>query len=123
MTGITPVPGNSITPRRRGSWLGPGVLGAVRGLALVFVAGVELLLLVGLIAALTVELVLAIFVYPVLLIPPTLRVGRRLANLVRRLSGEWCGVPIAVPYRPYAGPGGQAGTWRRFGQASGRLLT
>ncbi|HEX6523985.1 MAG TPA: sensor domain-containing protein [Streptosporangiaceae bacterium] len=40
-----------------------------------------------------------------LLLVPRLMVGilvliRDLANLTRRLSGEWCGVPIAVPYRP-----------------------
>jgi signal transduction histidine kinase len=114
MTGITPVPGNSITPRRRGSWVGAGVLGAVRGLALVCVAGVELLVLVGLIAALAAELGTAILIFPVLLIPPTVRAGRRLANLVRRLSGEWCGVPIPVPYRASDEP--VQGFWRRVGR-------
>ncbi len=26
--------------------------------------------------------------------------ARQLADLTRRLCGEWCGVPIASPYRP-----------------------
>jgi signal transduction histidine kinase len=116
MTGITPVPGKTIRSRRRGSWFGAGVLGSARGLALVGVAIAEAVLLVVLLVALTVELALAIFVFPVLWIPPTLRGGRRLANTVRRLSGEWCGVPIAVPYRPSDEPIQDRGFWRRVGR-------
>ena len=104
MTGNTPVPGNSITPRRRGSWLSAGLLGSARGLAFVGLAVAEVVVLVGLIAALAIELSLVIFIFPVLWIPPTLRGGRGLANTVRRLSGEWCGVPIPVPYRASATP-------------------
>ena len=37
--------------------------------------------------------------------PATLEAMRRLANLTRRLAGEWCGVPIAEFHRPSAGPG------------------
>jgi signal transduction histidine kinase len=114
MTGITPVPGNSITPRRRGSWLSAGLLGSVRGLAFVGVAVAELVLLIGLIAALAIELSLVIFIFPVLWIPPTLQGGRGLTNAVRRLSGEWCGVPIPVPYRASAAP--VQGFWRRVGR-------
>ena len=119
MTGITPVPGNSITPRRRGSWLSAGLLGPVRGLAFVGLALAE----VGLILALVLELSFAVFVYPLLLIPPTLLAVRRLANVVRRLSGEWCGVPIPEPYRAYHEPDPGASAWRRFGRASGQLVT
>jgi signal transduction histidine kinase len=72
---------------------------------------------------LTLELGFAIYVFPLLLIPPTVLAVRRVANATRRLSGEWCGVPIAVPYRPYAALSDQAGTWRRFGCAMGRLFT
>ena len=115
MTGITPAPGNSIAHRRRGSWISAGLLGSVRGLALVGVALAEAFVLLGLLVALTVELALVIFVYPVLWIPPTLRGGRRLANTVRRLSGEWCGVPIPVPYRASNEPV-QGGFWRRAGR-------
>jgi signal transduction histidine kinase len=114
MTGITPAPGNSIAHRRRGSWISAGLLGSVRGLALVGVALAEAFVLVGLIAAVTIELALAIFIYPLLLVPPTLRAGRRLTNLVRRLSGEWCGVPVPVPYRPSTEPV-QGSVWRRVG--------
>jgi len=119
MTGITPATGNSITPRQRGSWAGARLLDSARGLAFLGLVLAE----AGVLLALTLELSLAIFVFPLLLIPPTLLAVRRLANVTRRLSGQWCGVPIPVPYRPYAGPDAQAGTWRRFGQASGRLLT
>jgi len=119
MTGNTAAPGNSIAPRQRRSWLDVGLLASVHGLALVGVVLAE----AGLILALILELSFAIFVYPLLFIPPTLLAVRRVANLVRRLSGEWCGIPIAEPYRAYREPGPGASTWRRFGQASGQLIT
>src|SRR5215472_16360199 len=119
MTGITPATGNSITPRRRGSWIGAHSLDSARGLALLGLVLAE----AGLLLALTLELSYAIYVFPLLFIPATVLAVRRVANVTRRLSGEWCGVPIAVPYRPYAGPDAQAGTWRRFGCAMGRLFT
>jgi len=34
------------------------------------------------------------------LLPSVLLVLRPLANLTRRLSGKWCGIPIEAPYRP-----------------------
>jgi signal transduction histidine kinase len=119
MTGNTAAPGKAIAPRQRGSWIGAGLLSSVHGLAFVGLALAE----AGLILALALELSFAIFVYPLLFIPPTLLAVRRLASVVRRLSGEWCGVPIPEPYRPYREPGPRAGTWRRFGQASGQLIT
>ena len=119
MTGITPTTGDSITVRQRGSWAGRGLLGSVRGLAFLGLALAE----AGLILALVLELSLAIFVYPLLLVPPTLLAVRRLANLVRRRSGEWCGVPIPVPYRGYREPDPGAGKWRQLGQAGGQLVT
>jgi len=47
----------------------------------------------------------AVMLIAVLVVLPLLFLGiltllRQLANLIRRLSGEWCGVPIAVPYKP-----------------------
>ena len=33
-------------------------------------------------------------------VPSVLVAMRRLANVTRRLAGEWCGVPVAEPYRP-----------------------
>ena len=119
MSGGTVATGNSITPRRRGSWAGERLLGSGRGLAFLALALAE----AGLLLALTLELSFAVFVYPLLLIPPTLLAVRRLANVTRRLSGRWCGVPIPVPYRAYAAPGDQGGPWRRFGQSGGQLVT
>jgi signal transduction histidine kinase len=118
MNGGTIATGNSITPRWRGSWAGERLLGSARGLAFVGLALAE----AGLVTALALIVNLAIFVYPLLLFPPTLRAVRRLANVTRRLSGRWCGVPIPVPYRAPADPG-KGGTWRRFGRVSGPLLT
>jgi signal transduction histidine kinase len=118
MTGSTAATGNSVEPSRRGSRGGTGLADAGRGLAFLGLALAEL----GLITALILELSLAVFAYPLLLIPPTLLAGRRLANVVRRLSGEWCGVPVAVPYRPYTEPV-QGGVWQRFSRGSGQLVT
>ena len=112
MTGITPLTGNPVTPRRRGSWAGAGALDSARGLAFIGLVLAE----AGLLLALTLELGFAIYVFPLLLVPPTLRAGRRLTNVVRRLSGEWCGVPIPEPYRPSAEPI-QGSVWRRLGRA------
>jgi signal transduction histidine kinase len=39
------------------------------------------------------------------LVPGALLAIRGLASMTRRLAGEWCGVPIAEPYLPLAGPG------------------
>src|SRR5262249_18519056 len=119
MTGNTAAPGNSITPRQRGSWAGRGALDSVRGLAF---PGLDLAE-AGLLLALSLELRFAVLVYPLLLIPPTLLAVRRLANVTRRLAGQWCGIPIPVPYRAYAAPGDQGGAWRRFGQSGGQLVT
>jgi signal transduction histidine kinase len=119
MSGGTVATGNSITLRRRGSWAGERLLGSGRGLAFLALALAE----AGLLVALTLELSVAVFIYPLLLIPPTLLAVRRLANVTRRLSGQWCGVPIPVPYREYAAPGDQGGAWRRFGQSGGQLVT
>jgi len=119
MSAITPRTPGPVTPRLRGSRVGRGLLDSVHGLAFVGLAIAE----AGLILALALELSFAVFVYPLLLIPPTLLAVRRLANLVRRLSGEWCGVPIPVPYRTYREPDPGAGRWRRFGQAGGQLVT
>ncbi len=44
----------------------------------------------------------------------TLLVIRRLASLTRRLAGEWCGVPVAEPYRPLPASGGKLGFAERL---------
>jgi signal transduction histidine kinase len=58
----------------------------------------------------------AVLIHPVLLvlalvpIPGIGPVGRMLTDLTRRLCGEWCGVPIASPYRPAPAGEGEFGT-------------
>jgi signal transduction histidine kinase len=119
MSAITPRTPGPVTPRLRGSWAGRGLLDSVRGLAFAGVALAE----AGLILALILELSDAALIFPLLLIPPTLLAVRRLANVTRRLSGQWCGVPIPEPYRVYPVPDPRAGAWRRFGQTGGQMVT
>src|SRR5579859_2135109 len=119
MTGITPITGNPITPRQRGSRAGERLFASARGLVFCGLAVAE----AGLILALALELSDLYLVFPLFFIPATLLAMRRLANVTRRLCGEWCGVPIAVPYRPYSEPDPEGGIWRRFGQATGQLVT
>jgi signal transduction histidine kinase len=62
-----------------------------------------------------------LLLHPVLLvlalvpIPGIGPVARQLTDLTRRLCGEWCGVPIASPYRPEPAGEGEDGlpTWRQ----------
>jgi signal transduction histidine kinase len=56
--------------------------------------------------SISVILVLVALVVSLPLAPGTLLAVRQLAMLTRRLSGDWCGVPIASPYRtpPTSGP-------------------
>jgi signal transduction histidine kinase len=62
-----------------------------------------------------------LLLHPVLLvlalvpIPGIGPVARQLTDLTRRLCGEWCGVPIASPYRPEPAGAGEDGlpTWRQ----------
>jgi signal transduction histidine kinase len=62
-----------------------------------------------------------VFLHPVLLVlalVPIQGIGpvvRQLTDLTRRLCGEWCGVPIASPYRPEPAGEGEDGlpTWRQ----------
>ena len=119
MTGDSLTTGKSRAAAKPGAWIGAGLLGSVHGLALCGVALAE----AGLLIALSIEINDFALIFPVLLIPPTLLAVRRLANRIRRLSAQWCGVPIPVPYRAYAEPDRQAGIWRRFSQACGQLLT
>jgi hypothetical protein len=100
MSGITPITGNPIVSGRRGSRAGERLLATARGLVFCGLAVAE----AGLLLALVLGLSNAIFVFPLLFIPPTLLAMRRLASVTRRLSAEWCGVPIPVPYRPFSEP-------------------
>jgi signal transduction histidine kinase len=49
------------------------------------------------------------------LITPAMLAVRQMAGLIRRLAGEWCGVPIATPYLPLPAGAGD-------GEASSRQL-
>ncbi len=123
----TAIPGRRAKP---GLGLAAGLTAAVRGLAFsgLMLAGLGLLLAVlaalGLAAlsvvllvqdqghphaeralVLLVVVVAAGLVLGRILVSAVLAGLRRVAILTRRLSGEWCGVPIADPYRA---PGGRA---------------
>ena len=56
--------------------------------------------------ALAVAVTFSVIGVGLLFIPGLVLGARALANTTRRLAGEWCGVPIAVPYLP--APGGEA---------------
>ena len=128
MTGTTrsrPDPAGGSGPRsgiRNGlACCGPGLAGCGRGLAFggLAIAGAGLILvlmlpvvLVGIGLGILVSpgpgsdvllapaLLVAAPVLGRLLLPATLLAVRRLAALTRRLSGEWCAIPIASSYRP-----------------------
>jgi signal transduction histidine kinase len=106
------------------TWIWRRLTASVRGLALAGLALCSLLLTVLMLLPVIAVLGLGISVYrhlvsgwsdnPAVLIslagvvlsPLVARVGlvltRMLANRVRLLSAQWCGVPITVPYRPRA---------------------
>jgi signal transduction histidine kinase len=54
------------------------------------------------------EVIVAALVAVAVAVPGVLSVVRQVAELTRRLSGKWCGVPIASPYRPPPAYGGLA---------------
>jgi signal transduction histidine kinase len=124
------------SPSRSGTWLGRGIVGSARGLAFcgLMLAGTGLLLaLTGAMAATVLiyrriifdhtgpsnglQLGLILVATCVVLcvgrfaLPAGLQAMRSLADLTRRLAGEWCGVPVASPYRPL--PAGQV-SFRRW---------
>jgi signal transduction histidine kinase len=70
--------------------------------------------------------VLALMTLALFVVIPLLFIGlfgiiRNLAGLTRRLSGEWCAVPIAEPYQPR--PEARRGIGRDIGSRLGWLLT
>jgi signal transduction histidine kinase len=86
------------------AWARPRLLDAVRVLplaALAYAANIALFVLSVLAFAFT-----PLFGIGVLAFPAVTSLVRKLANLHRRLSGEWAGVPVPQPYRspPEAGP-------------------
>jgi signal transduction histidine kinase len=61
-------------------------------------------------------------VLAIVLLPLSVLGVRWLAGLTRSLAARWCGVQIAVPYRPPLG-GEEASWWLRLGRQARRLLT
>ena len=86
------------------AWLRERVTACARGAALGALAIAEVVLLH--------PILLAAALVPIPGIGP---VARQLTGLTRRLCGEWCGVPIASPYRPEPAGEGEDGlpTWRQ----------
>jgi signal transduction histidine kinase len=90
------------------SWPGDGILACARGLAFcgLMVAGAGPVLAVLFVLRFVVSDAHPTHTQNVklgfllVLIVGSLLATRPLANLTRRLAGQWCGVPIAVPYRP-----------------------
>ena len=86
------------------AWLRERVTACARGAALGALAIAEVVLLH--------PILLVLALVPIPGIGP---VVRQLTDLSRRLCGEWCGVPIASPYRPEPAGEGEDGlpTWRQ----------
>ncbi|HEX4060725.1 MAG TPA: sensor histidine kinase [Streptosporangiaceae bacterium] len=94
------------------SWIGRGLIASGRGIALTGLILAEL----GLLCALAIAVTFAAVGVGLFFIPGLVTASRAVANTIRRLAGEWCGVPIAVPYLPApTAPGGDPGLWRRYG--------
>src|ERR1700728_616653 len=92
-------------PGRMLAWLNGRMTACARGAMLGALAIAEAVLLHPL-------LFVVAFLIP---IPGIGLAARQLADLTRRLCGEWCGVPIASPYRPAPAGAGEFGslTWRQ----------
>lgn len=103
-------------PGRTQNWAVRGAVAAGRGAALF---GFTLAAL-GLWTVLLIAVTLSPLGVGLALIPGTLRALRRLENVVRRRSADWCGVAIGVPYLPEPAswgeraPGEPPGFWPRF---------
>jgi hypothetical protein len=81
------------------AWLRERVTACARGAVLGVLAIAEAVLIPPVVIA-------AAFLVP---IPGIGSAARQLAGLTRRLCGEWCGVPIASPYRPAPAGEGELG--------------
>jgi len=94
-----------------GSWLGRGFVASGRGIVLTGLILAEAAML----CALSVAVMSAALGFGLLLIPGIVLAGRALASTTRHLAGQWCDVPIGIPYlRPPPGEGNRAGFWRRY---------
>ena len=132
MSGTTMAPDKRAGRRGHWSWLGDGLVAAGRGLVFCGLMLLGAVLLAALAAALVVTLRMTgqnhgprdstlRLILALLLIPCSLLGARCLARLTRRLAGKWCGVPIAVPYRPPP-DGEEASPWLRCRKWAGWLL-
>jgi signal transduction histidine kinase len=91
--------------------VGRGLAASGRGIALTGLILAEF----GVLCALAVAVTFSAVGVGLLFIPAVVLAGRALATTTRRLAGEWCGVPIAVPYLPPpTGEDGRTGLWRRY---------
>ena len=149
---MTPgTPGAGVVRDRPRYGIGAGLVASARGLAFcgLMLAGVGLLLVLVATAVLTglgfgilivgngaspgqrIGLALVLIAAGLgvgrFFIPGTLLATRRLANLTRRLAGDWCGTPIAAAYRPLPssgeGGGGAGGEEISFRRRFGWLLS
>ncbi len=126
------IPDRPVQRDRPGAWIGDGMTAAGRGMVLsgLSLAGLGLLLVVlasvmltgyGILTLVTrtygahgPRALLALLIGLAIgrfLLPAALLGIRGMANTTRRLSGEWCGVPIAAGYLP---PPGSQGSKLRF---------
>jgi signal transduction histidine kinase len=97
--------------QRAGSWLGRGFVAAGRGIVLTGLILAEAAIL----CALSLAVTSAALGFGLLLIPGVVLAGRALAATTRHLAGQWCDVPIGIPYlRAPRGEGNRADLWRRY---------
>jgi signal transduction histidine kinase len=97
-------------------WFAGAFIAAMRGLALIGLIAVEALLW-ALVACAMALVPLGIGLF---LLPWSLKTVRSLANLFRRLAGEWSNVQIKTPYRAPPPAQGKLTDWR---ENNSRLLT
>src|SRR6185437_1255052 len=96
--------------QRAGSWLGRGFVASGRGIVLTGLILAEAAML----GALSLAVASAALGFGLLLIPGVVLAARALASTVRHLAGQWCDVPIGIPYRRPPRDEGNAGLWRRY---------
>jgi signal transduction histidine kinase len=144
MSGGAMTPGSRTRWRWSWSWIGAGVVAICRGLGffILMLAGTGPLLALFLALVLVVEVLRALTsrslvghrlqgpdltrlgLLPVLVVGCSLLGTRWLTGRTRRLSGRWCGVPIASPYRPLPALGsGELSWWQQLERRLGWLAS